>query len=170
MNSKKAFSLIELMVAMGVIAVLATLSVVAIQTIQRSLRDTQRRDVINTSNLAMSAYMAGNGNVPPPTADVHYEILGTENVLYVDIGSNNDYLSTVDFKLASLGSTFLEHTETTANNSDATTGNNTNYCYHTSGGEYIFGVQLEDTTWFYVGPSGLKASCTTNTNEIIDPA
>jgi prepilin-type N-terminal cleavage/methylation domain-containing protein len=63
-KDKKAFTLIELMVAMGVVAVLVTMSVVGIQIVQRSLRNTQRRDILNTFNLYLTGFSNDNGRFP----------------------------------------------------------------------------------------------------------
>jgi prepilin-type N-terminal cleavage/methylation domain-containing protein len=64
MQGKKAFTLIELMVAMGVIGILVTLSLAGITLAQRSQRDTQRKSALYSSNLQMIDYFTKNQTYP----------------------------------------------------------------------------------------------------------
>lgn len=63
-QKKSAFTLIELMVAMGIIGVLVTLSLLGITIVQRSLRDTQRRDSLNSVRLGIEGYYTSNTTYP----------------------------------------------------------------------------------------------------------
>lgn len=63
-KQKNAFTLIELMVAMGIIGVLVTLSLLGITIVQRSLRDTQRRDAASAVRLAIESHYTGAAVYP----------------------------------------------------------------------------------------------------------
>jgi prepilin-type N-terminal cleavage/methylation domain-containing protein len=63
-KQKNAFTLIELMVAMGIIGVLVTLSLLGITIVQRSLRDTQRRDAGSAVRLAIESHYTSNAVYP----------------------------------------------------------------------------------------------------------
>lgn len=65
-NNKKAFTLIELMVAMGVIAVLIGLSVFGIQTVLRNQRNTERLKFTDDVELIITDFY--NAKKKYPTA------------------------------------------------------------------------------------------------------
>ncbi len=138
MKTKKGFTLIELMVAMGIIAVLVTMSVVAIQIVQRSLRDTQRRDIINTVNLWLAGHYNDNGRYPP-TAEI---VFGTDTVEYQPPSASA-------VEIADLaGATRAGSTESTTSQ--------TAYCYAVTpgGGSYRLGVLLESGADVQLGNGG----------------
>ncbi len=125
MKEKEGFTLIELMVAMGIIAVLVTMSVVAIQIVQRSLRDTQRRDVLNTVNL----FIVG-----------HFNDFG----VYPDLNFATDKIE----NLASGGvaDEIVVELSGATSNASSTSSNRTAYCYVRGGGvrgTYQWGMELE---------------------------
>jgi len=64
MQNKKGFTLLELIVAMAIIAVLMGLSLFGIQSVQRSQRDTERRAALSNINLEVAAYYGDNGSYP----------------------------------------------------------------------------------------------------------
>jgi len=141
MKKKKAFTLLELMVAMGIIAVLVTMSIVGIQIVQTSLRNTERRDVLNTFNLYLAGYYNDNGFYP---ADGSVTV--TTAGILVD------------------GTVVVEADGATT--PAATTDNDgTAYCYSSSdGGSYSLGASLENNTFgdgggLQLGNSG--TDCTT---------
>lgn len=133
MKQKKGFTLIELMVAMGIIAVLVTMSVVAIQIVQRSLRDTQRRDVLNTVNLWLAGFYNDNGQYPR-TTDIEFR---TDGVYY---SGTNPATEITEASGATAGDT-------------ETSSNGTDYCYNaTSGrGSFQLGLKLESGSEVQLG-------------------
>ncbi len=127
-KKRKGFTLIELMVAMGIIAVLVTMSVVAIQIVQRSLRDTQRRDVLNTFNLWLTGYFNDN-NMYPRRGDINFRADG----IYYSGGGSSELI--------------VELTGATQADSE-TSASGTDYCFsYPSGsnnaGSYRLGLKLE---------------------------
>ncbi len=143
MKTKKGFTLIELMVAMGIIAVLVTMSVVAIQIVQRSLRDTQRRDVINTVNLWLAGHYNDEGSYPTKE-DLTFE----SNGVFYRFGTANEEQIT-DLSGATVPS---------ANQDSSTAG--TAYCYTTtnSRGAFQLAVKLESGSDVQLGNDG--SDCT----------
>jgi general secretion pathway protein G len=63
-NKEKAFTLIELMVVMMIIALLATLSAFGLQQTRESARDAQRRADLQTIKLALEQYRSDCNNYP----------------------------------------------------------------------------------------------------------
>lgn len=61
-----AFTLIELMVVMAIIAILITLIIGAITVARRTTRDTQRRSNVQTIKTALEGYYAANKLYPDP--------------------------------------------------------------------------------------------------------
>ncbi|MCA9386659.1 type II secretion system protein [Candidatus Dojkabacteria bacterium] len=136
MNKKKGFTLIELMVAMGIIAVLVTMSVVAIQIVQRSLRDTQRRDVLNTVNLWLAGYYNDNGRYPG-TAQINFN------------GANG-----VTFTGTTPATDIVELSGATSNAVDSDS-DGTDYCYYSAtGASYRLGLKLESGSEVQLGNEG----------------
>lgn len=141
MRNKKGFTLIELMVAMGIIAVLVAMAIIGITIVQRSLRNTQRRDVLHSLQLGIEAYFTNYGSYPAA---------GTGGVVFhtgsIEINGN----TITQLKGATTGST-------TATNDGAT-----QYCYSTSGGGYKLGANLEDNAWgLQLGNLGTSQVCNT---------
>ncbi len=135
MKTKKAFTLIELMVAMGIIAVLATMSIVAIRIVQQNVRNTQRRDALNSINLSVSSFQIDYGRYP---------VLGTELIF-----NPND----VQLRYGGVTINTIQLSGPAAKG----TGNDKSaYCYTTTGG-YGLGVQLEGGKWHQLG----EVACTT---------
>lgn len=64
MRNKKAFTLIELMVAMGVIAVISALSIFGVQQVLEAQNNTQKRKVLDNLDLELSNYLNNNGVLP----------------------------------------------------------------------------------------------------------
>ncbi|MEP7103476.1 MAG: type II secretion system protein [Candidatus Dojkabacteria bacterium] len=139
MQQKKAFTLIELMVAMGIIGVLMTMSILGISIVQQSLRNTQRRDTVNSVNLAINTYFSNFGVFPSA---------GSGGVVFStnQIAINGSKI--VDLKgpmIASLTTTDDSHTQ---------------YCFSSNGGSYSFGAKIEGGSWdIQLGNSGV--ACTT---------
>jgi len=129
-RNKKGFTLIELMVAMGIIAAIAVLSIVGIQIVQRSLRNTQRTAVLNDFNLYIAGYFNDNG-VYPTTAQV------TFSATAITVAGT----SAVTLRAATQFAT-------------STSANGTDYCYVSNGSSYSWGVQKEGGTAVHITTSG----------------
>jgi prepilin-type N-terminal cleavage/methylation domain-containing protein len=123
-KQKNAFTLIELMVAMGIIGVLVTLSLLGITIVQRSLRDTQRRDAGSAVRLAIESHY---------TSSAAYPTSLTPGVGGVSLG-------------AGIGGTVtLSGPAKGCVGSAAVSADCTIYCYSSASpnSTYAFGVQLE---------------------------
>lgn len=143
MKTKKGFTLLELMVAMGIIAILAAMSVYGISIVQQSLRNTQRRKNLEDINLALNQYFESYGSYP--------------------LTSNNTFQLTVE-GVSINGQTVVEFSGAGKAQSGETTSSGSAYCYIpvANGGSYQLGVDLEGTEWgFQLGDPTL-ADCTSN--------
>lgn len=150
-NTKKGFTLIELMVAMGVIAVLAGMSFVAVGIVQRSVRDTQRRDVATSINLAITEYQNSNGTYP------------ANGQITINTAANPD-----EFYIAGRP-TEITVEGATSNTTGLSTSSATAYCYYTNGAQYLFAVYTEgDQDWFKLGnlPDAQVSNCNSSTYRI----
>lgn len=129
MQNKKGFTLLELIVAMAIIAVLMGLSLFGIQAVQRSQRDTERRAALSNINLEVAAFYGDNGTYPTVTFNV------TNST--VTVGNRPPITLRGAARLI---------------NGSASTQNGTVYCYNQSGASYGLGVFLEGTNgWGAVG-------------------
>lgn len=139
MQKKNGFTLLELIVAMAIIAVLMGLSLFGIQSVQRSQRDTERRAALSNINLEVAAYYGDNGSYPTVTFNV------TNST--VTIGSK-----TLSLKGAA---------KIIKPGPSNTTG--TTYCYTGAGqATYQLGVYLEGTeSWGAVGTAQQLGNATT---------
>lgn len=66
---KKAFTLVELMVVITVIAILMTIAIVSFTRIQKQARDTKRKADIRTLQTALQAYYTENQTYPISTTE-----------------------------------------------------------------------------------------------------
>jgi prepilin-type N-terminal cleavage/methylation domain-containing protein len=143
MKVKKAFTLLELMVAMGIVAILAAISVVGVSVVQRSLRNTERRKALESINLAIAEYFGTNGSYPA-----------------LGVGGLQFFTDHVELE----GNTIVNLTGSTqATNGTSTTSAATAYCYTqlNSGGSYSLGVDLEGSSWGFQLGDPLQADCNT---------
>ncbi len=131
-KKKNAFTLIELMVAMGIIGVLVTLSLLGITIVQRSLRDTQRRDSVNAVRLAVEGHYTNNSVYPD---------------IEIQTGGDAMLVGNVEVELNGPGAA-CETLEA------ASTSGCSLYCYETDGSTYSLGVMVEGGTITQVGNSG----------------
>jgi len=122
MQQKKAFTLIELMVAMGIIGVLMTMSILGISIVQQSLRNTQRRDAVNSMNLAINTYFSNFGVFPSA---------GTGGVVFTTSSMSINNSKVLDLKGPTTASP------------DKTDDSHTEYCYTSNGGSYGLGARIE---------------------------
>ncbi len=123
MQQKKAFTLIELMVAMGIIGVLMTMSILGISIVQQSLRNTQRRDAVNSMNLAINTYFSNFGVFPSR-------------------GTGGVEITTSQMSIN--GTKILDLKGPTTASGTLTDDSHTQYCYRSEGGgSYGLGARIE---------------------------
>lgn len=122
-NKLAGFSLVELLVAMAIIAILLGLVGFGIATAQRNSRDSQRRQITSDFKLAMENYLI-QYNRYPAIADV----VRTANGISLEDGT-----------------TVVQTIPTTgpATPAATTTAAGTQYCYSNNNGIYQFGADLE---------------------------
>lgn len=82
----RGFTLVELMVAISILALLSTVALVAYSGVRKSARDAKRREEIKMIVAALEVYRAQNGDYPPMddddgTADACVSNFGELNVL-----------------------------------------------------------------------------------------
>jgi|GEM_PF-1149162 len=131
MKKSKGFSLIELLVAMGIIAVLLALVAFGIATAQRNSRDTQRRNKLADFVLVLEDFYTTKNTYPPSGVAAAGNAYGSGFNLVVDTTT-----------IANSGVTNRVAWTVPTNAPEA---GNTWYCYGrlNGGGNYIAGVKLE---------------------------
>jgi type IV pilus assembly protein PilE len=123
MQTKKqflGFTLVELLVAMAIIAVLIGLAIGAISLVQRVSRDSERRSAVSEVTAALNAYYGSNSRYPSS----------------ISMTTNGDIqvgTLTVDLKGAAVGATTGD-----------TTTIQTVYCYRLESDGYRVGAILEE--------------------------
>lgn len=137
----KGFTLLELVVAMAILAVLIGLSILGIGTVQRSSRDTERKTVLKAISNELIDYF-GNHQTYPPSSGIVFDTSTREVTI------NN--LITLDLSQA---------TNTLPAGETASNYNGSVYCYSRSNNntEYSIGVSLESGNWYNLG-SGTPCS------------
>lgn len=61
---KNGFSLIELLIAIAIMAILGSIALTSFTTIRKQARDTQRRNELNQYKTSLEAYYADNSSYP----------------------------------------------------------------------------------------------------------
>lgn len=123
----KAFTLVELMVAMSIIAILIGLSAFGIATAQRNLRDNQRRDKVKDVAAGLANYYTLNNSYP--TATSFRTLMQTLSIPFEGV-----------------------LTPGAATNASAT-----QYCYAIVSDGYVLGAKIEGgTNWFNLGSGTAK--------------
>lgn len=136
----RGFTLVELMVAMAIIAVLMGLAVFGIGTAQRILRDNQRRDALKNMAAIITAHYADKGDYPSAA---------TIQNSGVEVSFGTGYVVPL---------TGPAKAKPATGNSQTTTDSSV-YCYAKDISGYRLGVQLEDgVTWFELGTSSTKCA------------
>jgi prepilin-type N-terminal cleavage/methylation domain-containing protein len=135
--NKKAFTLVELLVAMAIIAILLGLAVFGISVVQQNARDTQRRAKINDFEIALNGLLTSSAALPTD--------LSTG-----DNASSTDSVEITDSMSISLDGSLVRGSDFTT----ATTASVTNYCYGQGGTTYVVGVQLEGGGWYFKTNTG----------------
>lgn len=137
MHTKKrsAFTLVELLVSMAIIAVLIGMSIFGIAIAQRVLRDNQRRAAVQDVVAALNAYYSSNSRYPSSiSVSANQVVVGTSTVelegptAAVSVGSETDASGTL-------------------------------YCYDLAEDGYLIGAWLEDGTVFDDLSSGTVGQC-----------
>ncbi len=81
---RKSFTLIELIVVIGIIAILSGLGASAYNGFQQAARDTRRKNDLKTITNALNAYYADNGVYPPSVNSTRPTCTGYCHVKSVD--------------------------------------------------------------------------------------
>jgi prepilin-type N-terminal cleavage/methylation domain-containing protein len=142
-NKQSGFTLVELLVAMAIIAVLIGLAVGAISLVQRVSRDTQRRNAVAEINAQLNAYYGTNSRYPDSATagssdPTRIRRVGTDIVVGTGVVSPGG--------AASAGA--------------ATDTTQTQYCYELQTNGYLLGSLLEDGTWDITQSTSPTASTT----------
>lgn len=87
--NKKGFTLIELMVAISIVAILSTIGIVSYTQAQRVSRDSRRKQDLRSIQGALEVYRITNGSYPS-LADTWY--LSTTGTIWIP-GMNETYIS-----------------------------------------------------------------------------
>lgn len=125
----KAFSLIELLVSMAIIAILLGLVGFGIATARRSSRDSERRQKLADIQVGIEDYLTRKNSYPSPDK---IKLNGTKIVISTGSG-------TVDIEIPVKGAT----TPGQETKSDAA-----RYCYILNNQGYELAVKLENGEWF----------------------
>lgn len=80
----RAFTIVELLIVIVVIAILAAITIVAYNGIQQRARDSDRKNGLATIQKALEMYHIDNGGYPTCTANVTYVPGGTRMSCYTD--------------------------------------------------------------------------------------
>jgi prepilin-type N-terminal cleavage/methylation domain-containing protein len=130
---KKGFTLLELIVAMAIVAILIGLSILGISTVQRNGRDAERRSALEAISLEVASSYAADASYPSAIT-----ITGSAPNQVANIGTKTIPLKGAAQSLSS-GST--------------STASGSRYCYTriNNGSSYQLGVNLESGVWFQLG-------------------
>jgi len=74
MKKQRAFTLVELMVVMAIIAILATAGISAYANYIKNARDSARLSIASQVETAVNALMGSNGGVPPTATELIAEL------------------------------------------------------------------------------------------------
>ena len=135
-GNKKAFTLVELLVAMAIIAILLGLSVVGITIVQQNARDTQRRSMVNSIEITLNSMIAAGNSVPSTFS-----------------GGAANTLTATNFQTINLVAPLVRNA-TNPFVAGPTSAAITNYCYGGTGSIYVVGVELEGGGFFSKTNSG----------------
>jgi len=131
-NKLKAFTLVELLVAMAIFAVLVALAIGGVTIAQRAARDAQRRDAMKTIGLNIADLYASTSDFPADGGIVS-STAGTVLTL-----TSSSISKTVDL---------TGNTKSLISSATASSSNGTQYCYDKSTSGYTLGAKMEDGIW-----------------------
>lgn len=97
MRKQKAFTLVELLVAMAIIGVLLGLAIFGLSSAQRAQRDTERRAALQDINIGMQTYYETYNRYPQII-----EINNENQVRFCNVAACNDDVVTVPLKGAAV--------------------------------------------------------------------
>lgn len=127
MKNKSAFTLLELLVAMAIIAVLLALAVFGILQVQKNSRETQRRKALEDVNIGIQDFYSRYGQYPSVA------VFESEQVKIC-----NDFSCSQQESVPLRGSA-------RSNGSNPTTTNGTEYAYQLQSDGYQLGYCREDS-------------------------
>ncbi len=136
----KAFTLVELLAAMAIIAVLIGMAGFGISLALRASRDSQRQESLDNLRIAVTDFLGRENKYPDPT-DIDY--VNGEFVFSTTKGDPIKVPAEGLVQPATTGSTDSSQTE---------------YCYGLVSDGYVLGVKLENGAWYELGTS-TTASC-----------
>jgi prepilin-type N-terminal cleavage/methylation domain-containing protein len=141
MRNTKAFTLVELLVTMAIIAVILGMTVFGISLAQRASRDAQRRNAVDDVGLALQSYFELN-NSYPSTSEV--TVSGTS----IQVG---DPLDKGALEVELKGVIGVASGGLNNPTADLTDTSGTEYCYELLQNGYILGALLENGDWYEAG-------------------
>lgn len=146
-RNKKGFTIIEVMIVLAVAGVIMLIVLLAVPALERSQRNTQRKNDVTTIVGGVNDY-ASNNNGALPTAWANNQFTGAAGT--TPSGAKLGYYTAVPFATGTQGalSTDTVQLVTGATCSTTVTGGTT------AGGARAFAVQYENE-----GSSGLVAAC-----------
>ena len=137
MKQNKGFTLVELLVAMAIIAVLIGLATFGVTLALRASRDSQREATLDSMRTAIADYLATNNEYPANTA--------------VSYASGNITIGTTSIPVdGHLVNATLAAKSTSAG---------TVYCYSKTSSGYALAAMLENGSFYELGSTD-SASCT----------
>ncbi|MBD3280326.1 prepilin-type N-terminal cleavage/methylation domain-containing protein [Candidatus Dojkabacteria bacterium] len=131
-RSKKGFTLVELLVAMAIIAVLIGLAGYGVTLALRASRDAQRQETLDSWRIVITDYLATNNKYPDPS------IVGIQN-------ANPPFLA---INGQNTGLEFDGHLKPI---STQTSSSRTKYCYSKTTDGFVLAAQLENGKYYELG-------------------
>jgi len=96
MKKQRAFTLVELMITMAIIAILATAGIQAYTGYIKKSRDTARAQIAQNLNSSVMAYAASNGGNPPASNEAFTQFLASAGETFGGGSVSGGGLSLVD--------------------------------------------------------------------------
>jgi len=131
MKNKKGFTLLELLVAMAIIAVLLALAIFGILQVQKNSRETQRRKALEDINIGINDFYSSYGQYPD---HIKFSTNDSEAVVCMDAGCTG---GTVEVGLKNSA-------KPNSDGAGPTTTNGTQYFYELKGDGYQLAFCRED--------------------------
>lgn len=128
MKSKKGFTLLELLVAMAIIAVLLALAIFGILQVQKNSRETQRRKALEDINIGINDFYSRYGQYP---GNISFDSATSKAVICTGLGQCTEKVE-VDLKNSAKPS------------NTSTTTNQTEYYYNLRNDGYQLAFCRED--------------------------